>query len=152
MEEARRQVTPSAAGNPPVPDRESLLAAARVAAQAAYAPYSRFRVGAVVLADDGRLFSGCNVENASYGLCLCAERNALASAIAAGARRFTAVAVTCLDASPALGPEGRSPCGACRQWLLELAPDATIHLDGIERPWTSRELLPLGFVLNPSQP
>jgi cytidine deaminase len=152
MEEARRQVTPSAAGNPPVPDRESLLAAARVAAQAAYAPYSRFRVGAVVLADDGRLFSGCNVENASYGLCLCAERNALASAIAAGARRFTAVAVTCLDASPSLGPEGRSPCGACRQWLLELAPDATIHLDGIERSWTSRELLPLGFVLNPLQP
>jgi cytidine deaminase len=152
MEEARRQVTPSAAGNPPVPDRESLLAAARVAAQAAYAPYSRFRVGAVVLTDDGRLFSGCNVENASYGLCLCAERNALASAIAAGARRFTAVAVTCLDASSALGPEGRTPCGACRQWLLELAPDAIIHLDGIERPWTSRELLPLGFVLNPSQP
>ncbi len=152
MEEARRQVIPSAAGNPPVPDRESLLAAARVAAQAAYAPYSKFRVGAVVLADDGRLFSGCNVENASYGLCLCAERNALASAIAAGARRFTAVAVTCLDASAALGPEGRSPCGACRQWLLELAPDAIIHLDGIDRPWTSRELLPLGFVLDAGRP
>lgn len=151
MEEAHRQVTPSAEGNPPVPDRESLLAAARVAAHAAYAPYSRFRVGAVVVADDGRLFSGCNVENASYGLCLCAERNALASAIAAGARRFTAVAVTCLDASASLGPEGRSPCGACRQWLLELAPDAIIHLDGVDRPWTSRELLPLGFVLNPSK-
>jgi len=132
MEEDRRQVTTSPAGNPPLPDRESLLAAARVAAQAAYAPYSKFRVGAVVLTDDGRLFSGCNVENASYGLCLCAERNALASAIAAGARRFTAVAVTCLDACPALGPEGRSPCGACRQWLLELADSGTIHLDGID--------------------
>jgi len=152
MEEERRQVTASPAGGPSIPDRESLIAAARKAALAAYAPYSQFRVGAVVVADDGRLFPGCNVENASYGLCLCAERNALASAIAAGARRFTAVAVTCLDASPALGPEGRSPCGACRQWLLELAPDAIIHLDGIERPYTSRELLPLGFVLNPLQP
>lgn len=138
------------AGSSSLPDRDQLIAAAREAARAAYAPYSKFRVGAVVLSDDGRLFPGCNVENASYGLCLCAERNALASAIAAGARRFIAVAVTCLDASPALGPEGRSPCGACRQWLLELAPDALIHLDGIERPYTSRELLPLGFVLNPS--
>jgi cytidine deaminase len=151
MEEARCQVTSSPAGGPSIPDRDSLIAAARKAALAAYAPYSQFRVGAVVVADDGRLFPGCNVENASYGLCLCAERNALASAIAAGARRFTAVAVTCLDASPSLGPEGRSPCGACRQWLLELAPDAIIHLDGIERPYTSRELLPLGFVLNPSK-
>lgn len=152
MEEGSGQVSHGSPHTGPIPDRETLLAAARAAALAAYAPYSRFRVGAVVVSDDGRQFAGCNVENASYGLCLCAERNALSTAIAAGARRFTAVAVTCLDADPSLGPEGRSPCGACRQWLLELAPDATVHLDGVPRPYTPRELLPLGFVLNEASP
>lgn len=131
-----------------LPDRQALLASAREAARAAYAPYSRFRVGAAVLAADGRVFPGCNVENASYGLCLCAERNALASAIAAGARHFLAVAVTCLDANPSLGPNGRTPCGACRQWLFELAPDALVHIDGIDQPVPCRELLPMGFTLH----
>lgn len=147
MEEILGQVTGSPADAVALPDRKALLEAARVAAQAAYAPYSRFRVGAVVVADDGRQFSGCNVENASYGLCLCAERTALASAIAAGARVFRAMAVSCVDADPGLGPSGRSPCGACRQWLLELAPDALVYLDGVERSYTPRELLPLGFEL-----
>jgi len=147
MEEVVRQVTDLSAGKSALPNREALLAAARAAARFAYAPYSRFRVGAVVIADDGRPFSGCNVENASYGLCLCAERNALASAIAAGARGFQAVAVACLDADSSLGANGRAPCGACRQWLLELAPDAVVHLDGVERTYTVRELLPLGFTL-----
>lgn len=132
--------------------REPLIGAARQAALAAYAPYSNFRVGAAVLAADGRLFSGCNVENASYGLCLCAERTALASAVAAGARTFRAIAVSCPDAPPSLGLTGRSPCGACRQWILELAPDAVIFLDGVGQTFTGRELLPGGFELDRTAP
>lgn len=134
--------------SPAVPvDRQTLLAAARAAAGNAHAPYSRFRVGAVVLAGDGRVFQGCNVENASYGLALCAERGALAAAVVAGVREFTAVAVACVDADAGLGVAGRTPCGACRQWLFELAPDAVIHLDGVDRTFTARELLPDGFRL-----
>jgi len=147
MEEVVRQVTATNPGSGALPAREVLLEAARAAARFAYAPYSKFRVGAVVIAEDGRQFGGCNVENASYGLCLCAERNALASAIAASARGFRAVAVACLDADSSLGPNGRAPCGACRQWLLELAPDAVVYLDGVEQVYTVRELLPLGFTL-----
>lgn len=128
------------------PNAESLLVAARAAARHAHAPYSRFRVGAAVLTEQG-VFTGCNVENASYGLCLCAERVALASAIAAGARRIAAVAVTCLDARADLGLAGRTPCGACRQWLLELAPAAEVWLDGEPRPFAVAELLPHGFQL-----
>lgn len=128
-------------------ERLQLAAAARVAAERAYAPYSQFRVGAAVLAVDGFIFPGCNVENASYGLSLCAERNALAAAIAAGARQFRAVAVACIDADPALGLNGRMPCGACRQWLLELAPDAELIVAGEDRVFTIRELLPYGFEL-----
>lgn len=125
---------------------ESLLAAARATALHAHAPYSHFRVGAAVLTEQG-VFIGCNVENASYGLCLCAERVALGSAIAAGARRISAVAVTCLDARADLGLTGRTPCGACRQWLLELAPEAEVWLDGEPRPFSVTELLPHGFQL-----
>lgn len=132
--------------------REDLIGAARQAALAAYAPYSNFRVGAAVLAADGRVFTGCNVENASYGLCLCAERTALASAVAAGARIFRAIAVSCPDAPVSLGLTGRSPCGACRQWLLELAPDAVIFLDGVGQTFTGRELLPGGFELDRTAP
>ena len=128
-------------------DRQHLAHAARTAAEGAYAPYSKFRVGSAVLAEDGRIFPGCNVENASYGLCLCAERNALSTAIAAGARKFRAVAVACIDANPELGLDGRMPCGACRQWLLELAPDAELIIAGEERTFTVRELLPHGFQL-----
>lgn len=129
------------------PEHQQLAAAARIAAEGAYAPYSKFRVGSAVLAEDGRIFPGCNVENASYGLCLCAERNALSTAIAAGARKFTAVAVACIDANAELGLNGRMPCGACRQWLLELAPDAELIVAGEERVFTVRELLPHGFEL-----
>lgn len=128
-------------------ERQQLAAAARTAAEGAYAPYSKFRVGSAVLADDGRIFPGCNVENASYGLCLCAERNALSTAIAAGARKFRAVAVACIDADATLGLNGRMPCGACRQWLLELAPDAELIVAGESRVFTVRELLPHGFEL-----
>jgi cytidine deaminase len=128
-------------------ERAALEQAAVVAAQSAHAPYSKFRVGAAVRTADGRTFAGCNVENASYGLCLCAERNALAGAIAAGAREFTAVAVACVDARADLGVAGRMPCGACRQWLLELAPDAALFVVGHAPAFRVRELLPHGFQL-----
>ncbi len=125
-----------------------LLLQAEQAAARAYAPYSKFRVGAAVLAG-GRIFTGVNVENASYGLTLCAERSALSAWIAAGGREgvgdVKAIAVCCLDADGKKGGTGCMPCGACRQWLVELAPDALLVASGLERPVTVRELLPLAF-------
>lgn len=97
-----------------------LVEKAREARTRAYAPYSRFAVGAAALAADGRVFSGCNVENASFGLTICAERNALAAAIAAG-QRPVAVAVVTEDGSTA-------PCGACRQVLAEFSPAMPVVL------------------------
>jgi len=112
------------------------------ARRAAYAPYSGFAVGAALLARDGRVFTGCNVENASYGLTVCAERVALFKAVAEGAREFKAIAIACGD-TPC------SPCGACRQVLYEFAPDLTVILaDGEGRRWektTLSHLLPRGF-------
>lgn len=96
-----------------------LVEAARAIRARAYAPYSLFRVGAAVLDDQGRLHAGCNVENASYGLTLCAERNAIAVAVAAGARKIRAVAIAAEARPPA------APCGACRQVLAEFADDFT---------------------------
>uniref|UniRef100_A0A832MM38 Cytidine deaminase n=1 Tax=Eiseniibacteriota bacterium TaxID=2212470 RepID=A0A832MM38_UNCEI len=96
------------------------MAAAERARRTAYAPYSRFPVGAALLAADGRLFLGCNVENASFGLSICAERNAVWKAVSEGAREFVAVAVTA-------GPgRGASPCGACRQVLHEFGPGMVV--------------------------
>jgi cytidine deaminase len=94
--------------------------AARAAAARAYAPYSRFRVGAAVLAGSGRIYPGCNVENASYGLCMCAERAAILAAVAAGEAAIRAVAVYTPTAAPT------SPCGACRQVIREFGPDALV--------------------------
>lgn len=125
---------------------EQLLEHARQAATRAYAPYSRFRVGAAVVAG-GRVFIGCNVENASYGLCMCAERVAAFKAISDGESRLSMVAVSCVDADPALGAAGRMPCGACRQVLAELAnPDLPIIIDGVGE-LTLTELLPQAFRL-----
>ncbi len=94
------------------------------AASRAYAPASGFAVGAALLASDGRVFTGCNVENSSYGLSMCAERNALFHAVAEGARTFDAIAV-----STPLDRPG-TPCGACRQVLAEFAPELTVLLVG----------------------
>lgn len=88
----------------------------------AYAPYSRFHVGAVLVGKDGRIFSGCNVENISYGLTICAERNAVFAAVAAGCREFEKIVITADTELPA------SPCGACRQVLAEFNPDLEVVL------------------------
>jgi cytidine deaminase len=92
---------------------DNLVAAAWKARESAYAPYSNFPVGAALLASDGRIFAGCNVENISFGLTVCAERVAIGSAITAGARQFVAIAVVADTGVPI------SPCGACRQVLAE---------------------------------
>ena len=118
-----------------------LIGRAREVLRHAYAPYSEFRVGAALEAADGRVFVGCNVESASYGLTICAERMALGAAVAAGARRFTRVAVATEAEPPA------SPCGACRQLLAEFGVDLEVIAAGptSERRWTLRALLPDPF-------
>lgn len=126
--------------------REELLVLAREVALRAHCPYSHFRVGAAVVAG-GRVFTGVNIEISSYGLTLCAERSALAAAISAGAGTVTQVAVACID-TPAEAPLAqRTPCGACRQWLADLAPNAAIYIDGAERDFTIADLLPHAFGL-----
>jgi cytidine deaminase len=128
-----------------------LIAAAAMAMRRAYCPYSRFAVGAAVLTADNRVFTGCNVENASYGLTICAERNAAAAAVAAGARRITAVAVVTRTGTPV------PPCGACRQVLAEFAgADAMVYSAPGGRPdrfkaWPLRALLPEAFDLRTSR-
>jgi cytidine deaminase len=131
-----------------VGDLDALIARAREVALRAYVPYSRFRVGAALEDANGTVFVGCNVENASYGLTICAERNAIFSAVAAGAiRPFAALAVACIDAAEG----GCAPCGACRQVLVEhLRADAAILVDGLGR-FTPADLLPHGFALRETQ-
>ena len=126
--------------------REALLDAARAAADRAYAPYSRFRVGAAVLAG-GQVFRGANVENASHGLAMCAERVAIFSAVAAGHREIEAIAVTCPDAPADASPGTRMPCGSCRQVMAEFGrPGMPVLIDGVgER--SLAELLPGPFTL-----
>jgi cytidine deaminase len=126
--------------------REELLRLAREVARHAHCPYSHFHVGAALVVD-GKLFTGANVEISSYGLTLCAERSALAAAISSGARTVTQVAVACLDVPPDAPLADRTPCGACRQWLADLAPNATIYIDGDERDFRVPDLLPYAFGL-----
>jgi len=118
-----------------------LVRQARAVQQHAYCPYSRFRVGAAIEAADGRVFVGCNVESASYGLTICAERMALGAAVAGGTRRLARVVVA-TDAEPPA-----SPCGACRQLLAEFGLDLEVIAVGpkSERRWTLSDLLPDAF-------
>jgi cytidine deaminase len=123
-----------------------LLAAARKAADQAHCPYSNFHVGAAVRCTDGTVVSGCNVENASYGLTICAERVALFNCVAQGLQPLE-LAVSCVDAQQDAALASRMPCGACRQVMQELLPNgAIVHIDGIgER--RIEQLLPDGFGL-----
>lgn len=116
---------------------DELIAAAWKVREMAYAPYSNFHVGAALLAGDGRIFPGCNVENISYGLTNCAERVAMGAAIAAGARSFEKVVVVADTAQPI------SPCGACRQVLAEFGVKTVILVNRTERgEFSLEELLP----------
>lgn len=124
----------------------SLLQAAREAAESAYCPYSKFRVGAAVLAED-EVFTGSNVENASYGLTICAERTAVFNAVTSGKKRIQAIAVTCIDATEDGPISLRMPCGACRQVLTEFAaPDVPVFVDGVGT-FKLRDLMPNAFTL-----
>lgn len=119
---------------------QKLVTAATKAREAAYVPYSQFAVGAALLASSGKIYTGCNVENASYGLTVCAERNALFHAVAQGERRFTAVAVVTQN--------GVTPCGACRQVLAEFNAQLTVivaDIAGGRCVYNLAELLPDAF-------
>ncbi|MFN9538008.1 MAG: cytidine deaminase [Planctomycetota bacterium] len=129
-------------------DWELLKATALAARGRAYAPYSRFQVGAAVLTESGEIFSGCNVENASFGITICAERVTLSSAVAAGHLRFRALAVC---AHPLA-----SPCGSCRQFIVEFGEAIQVlsfdaEATQLEKRWTSAELLPDLFRLRESR-
>ena len=119
-------------------DQQLVTQAIEVAGRA-YAPYSRFHVGAVLVGKDGWTFAGCNVENISYGLTICAERNAVFAAVAAGCREFERIVIVADTAVPA------SPCGACRQVLAEFNPDLEVVLSnfrGLSETFRLSELLP----------
>jgi cytidine deaminase len=128
---------------------QTLIDEAKLARERAYAPYSKFKVGAAVKTRDGKIFHGCNVENASYGLCNCAERTALFSAIAAGYRPgdFAAIAVTGDTDGPI------APCGACRQVIIELGgPELEVILTNTKgdiKTTTAGAQLPDAFYLQP---
>lgn len=127
-------------------DWKPLLDAAFAARSNAHAPYSGFKVGAALLCEDGTIVAGCNVENRSYGLTICAERNAITTAAAAGHRRFRAVAIVA-DSDP-LTP----PCGMCRESLQEFCDDLPIllaNLRGEQRETTLRVIFPEPFVFAP---
>jgi cytidine deaminase len=119
-----------------------LVAAAINAKELAYAPYSKFRVGAAILAKDGRILTGCNIESSSYGLTICAERTAIFKAYSEGIRDFTAIAVVSDD------PEFTPPCGACRQVLIDLAGDIDFVMANAKnklKVLRLKSLLPLAF-------
>lgn len=122
-------------------DETTLIQQAIRASERAYAPYSHYHVGAALLAADGTIYTGCNVENAAYPACICGERTALVKAVSEGVRDFTAIAVATAN--------GGSPCGLCRQMLYEFAPDLTVIIADFEgrvhHTYRLHELLPEGF-------
>ena len=126
-------------------NRDELVAAARSAAERAYSPYSRFRVGAVVVAESGEVFSGANIENAAYPSSNCGEATAIHTAVAAGVRKIDTLAVACIDAADV---QGAYPCGRCRQIMSEFGVDTVLVAagEGSEiREHTLDELLPHRF-------
>ena len=125
-------------------DRQRLIAAACAVRERAYAKYSNFLVGAALLAESGEIVTGCNVENASYGLTICAERNAVFAAVAQGLTRFRALALATVG--------GATPCGACRQVLAEFCDDLPIWIVDVNQPdrvveSSLNQLLPDRFTL-----
>ena len=126
----------------PMKPPEELLSAAIYARQKAYVPYSGFKVGAALRGSAGEIFSGCNVENASYGLTLCAERNTVCTAVAAGVQTFTQMVIVADSETPC------PPCGACRQFLFEFAPNLELwvaNLSGETKFYRLCDLLPEAF-------
>ena len=124
--------------------KKNLVKAAIEAREAAFAPYSKFKVGAAILSDDGRVFLGCNIENSSYGATICAERNAVCHMVQAGSLQPIAIAI-CYSAE-----EFASPCGICRQVLSEFNQDLIVlmaKLDGSYQETTLARLLPGAFKL-----
>ena len=123
-------------------DNQELINLALKVADKAYAPYSKFHVGAAVLFEDGNISTGCNVENASYGLCLCAERNAISTAITQGIEpKIKKIAIASSNTDKCY------PCGACRQWIQEFSKDAVIVLKDGDKTieYSIAELLPHSF-------
>jgi cytidine deaminase len=122
-------------------ETQRLIAEARDAAERSHSPYSKFRVGAVVVAPDGTEYRGCNVENAAYGASICAEANAITTAVANGVREIDTIAVACLDG------EGCSPCGNCRQLMREFGVKRVILTNETGAPveYALDALLPMSF-------
>ncbi len=119
---------------------QTLIEHALAARKKAYAPYSKYKVGAALLTATGEIYEGCNVENAAYGLCMCAERTAVFKAVSEGVREFSAIAVATEN--------GGSPCGSCRQVLREFAPNLTVIITDVAgnfRETTLAQLLPDSF-------
>jgi len=123
-----------------------LLREARRAALEAYAPYSRFRVGAAVVAE-GRVYTGFNIENASSNLGICAERAAISHARLHGAVSIEGIAIACIDADIRDGNAATMPCGGCRQWMVEHMPHGWVVIDGHDDVTTVQELMPRAFRL-----
>lgn len=128
-------------------NNDELALAAREAAEGSYSPYSHFRVGAVVVSADGEIFTGANIENASYPVSSCAESTAINTAVSRGVRKIVCIAVACIDADSV---EGAYPCGRCRQEMAEFGVEKVIVTAGdgsVVREHTLEELLPHQFNL-----